>query len=303
MEFLAGIPPVKQKANYMLHNAIQRISKVPIFHVLHHIALDHPLPNTPPRRRPLGIQRANIAILQTAIWDIPPMQLHDLATHIGNRLLDSTSHISISIPAAPPRSSKVFQQWVTAWLEKSTKDLIDVIGVGSDGSYCTKGQGTSAFVIQWDNITTHTHSFLVVVHSSFEAEMYAANAAIEYISEHLHGAVLMFIDNQATLHSLFSTKPHTAFSISLSNCKAMATWISDSPDNCIEFRWMPSHLGFPLNELADKAAEHMPAGPHAFPQHSMASRIRLNRSLIINEWRQSWRPFNASKELQLKKKR
>ena len=149
----------------MLRNATQWISKVPINHVLHHVALDHPLPNAPHHRGPLGIQRSNIAILQATIRKIPPMNLLDHATRIGNRLLDSTSRISVTIPAALPRSSKVFQQWATAWLAQSTKDLRGVIGVGSDGSYCTKGQGTSAFVIQHNNVTIYMHSFLVVAHS------------------------------------------------------------------------------------------------------------------------------------------
>ena len=303
MEFLAGVPPVKQKANYMLRNAVQRIFKVPISHVLHHIAQDLPLPNVPHNWQPLGIQCANIAILQTAIRDIPPMRLHDHATHIGNRLLDSTGRISVVIPAAPPRSSKVFQQWAIAWMDQNRSDLHDVTSVGSDGSYRIKGQGTSAFVIQRNNIMLHTHSFLVVAHSSFKAEMYAANAAIEYTSEYVHGLVLMFIDNQATLRSLFSMKPHTAFHTSLANCKAMAKWLSASQENCVEFRWLPSHLGFWLNELADTAVEHPPAGPPVLPCHSIVSRIRHNHSLVINEWRQHWQAFAASKELKLKKKK
>ena len=89
----------------------------------------------------------------------------------------------------------------------------------------------------------HTHSFLMAAHSSYDAEMHVANAAIEYIAQFV-GPVLVFIDNQATLKSLFSTKPHTAFALSLANCKAIAAWLSASPDNTAEFRWMPSHLGF-----------------------------------------------------------
>ena len=108
MEFLTGIPPVKQKANYMLCNAVQWISKVPIHHVLHYIARDQAIPNTPHLRQPLGVQRANIAILQEAIREIPPMKLHDHATRIGNRLLDSANCVLVTIPATPcalPKSS------------------------------------------------------------------------------------------------------------------------------------------------------------------------------------------------------
>ena len=106
--------------------------------------------------------------------------------------------------------------------------------------------------------------------------MHAAKVAIDYIAQHLQGPVLVLIDNQATLKSLFSTKPHTAFSLSLNNCEAMADWPSSSSDNYAEFRWMLSHLGFELNELADKAAVTTPVGPPAFPHHTLASKLRCN---------------------------
>ena len=188
-------------------------------------------------------------------------------------------------------------------MQKSQSDLLGITGVGSDGSYSTKGQGTSAFVIQRDNVIVHTHSFLVVAHSSFDVEMQVANAAIDYIVDNTQGPVLMFIDNQATLRSLFSTKLHTAFQLALMNSKNMFKWVSLAPDNMIEFRWMPCHLGFALNELADKAAEQTPIGPPAFPHHSLASLLRKNRSLVINEWRLGWHIFAESKELKLKKKK
>ena len=99
-------------------------------------------------------------------------------------------------------------------------------------------------MVQNNNIVVHSHSFLTVAHSSYDAEMHTANVTIDYIAQHVQGSVLVFIDNQATLKSLFSMKPHTAFELSLANCKTMASWISSSPDNMVEFRWMPSHLGF-----------------------------------------------------------
>ena len=38
MEFLAGIPPVRQKANYMLRNVLQHVSRLPVNHILHSMA-------------------------------------------------------------------------------------------------------------------------------------------------------------------------------------------------------------------------------------------------------------------------
>ena len=66
---------------------------------------------------------------------------------------------------------------------------------------------------------------------------------------------------------------------------------------------MPSHLGFALNELADKAAEVTPIGPPPFPRNTLASRIRFNRSLVITEWRTVWTTFADMKALKLKKKK
>ena len=208
---------------------------MPVHHVLHHIAQDLPLPIAPHRRRICRTAQTNLALLQDAIKEVPVMNLHDPATRIGNRLLDSTSRVLVTIPAAPPCLSKVFQQWATAWMQQSTLDLLNKTNVASDGPYCLKGQGTSAFVVQIGNTIVHTHSFRVIAHSSFDTEMHAANAAIAYIGEHVQGPVLMFIDNQATLKSLFSTLPHTAFMLSLSNCKIMTSWLMSSPHNEIEF--------------------------------------------------------------------
>ena len=133
--------------------------------------------------------------------------------------------------------------------------------------------------------------------------MHAVNDAIHYIAQHLNGPIIVFIDNQATLKSLFTTKPHTAFAMSLDNCKTIGSWLADAPDNTIDFRWMPSHLGFALNELADKLAEVVPIGPPPFPHHMIASRLRLNKAYVIMEWRQNWTAFTQTKALALKKKK
>ena len=77
------------------------------------------------------------------------------------------------------------------------------------GKYRIKGQGVSTFVVQHHGVVTHSHNFLVVAHSSYDAKMHAANTAIDYIAHNIQGLVLVFIDNQAMLKSLFSTKPHT----------------------------------------------------------------------------------------------
>ena len=147
------------------------------------------------------------------------------------------------------------------------------------------------------------HACLVSAHSSYDAEMKAANMAIEFISEHAKGKVLVFIDNQSTLKSLFNVKPHFLFELSRLNSIAIGGWISASPQNEVEFRWMPSHLGFDINELADKAADITPIGPFPALHMTIASCIQDNKASIIHEWRAFWQPFAERKALRLKNKK
>ena len=151
-------------------------------------------------------------------------------------------------------------------------DTIGQVVIGSDGSYKIKGQGISAFVIQEQGITVYSRSCMVIAHSSYDAEMHAANQAIEYMAHHHTGRILFFIDNQSTLKSLFTTKPHSAFELSKSNCQIIADWIAQSPVNSVEFQWMPSHLGFHINKMADSLADVPVIGPVPFPAHNIASR-------------------------------
>ena len=127
--------------------------------------------------------------------------------------------------------------------------------------------------------------------------------AIEYIADHIQGSVLVFVANQSTLKSLFNVKPHSLFELSRCNSKELGRWTTESPQNKIEFRWMPSHLRFHINGLADKAAGIQPIGPFPNLHMTMASRIRDNRAVVVNEWRQQWRPFADNKVLLLKRKK
>ena len=298
MELVAGIPPVKHKANYMIRNALQRASRLPTTHILNRMAA------APVDRRQPTTLRAqdNIWMIKEAVAQLPPLDLLHPITRVGNRLLDCTTRVRITIPAAPPRVSKVFQQWAEGWMCQCYEDAKDCVVIGSDGSYKIKGQGISAFVIHDKGIPVCSHSAMVVAHSSYDAEMHAANHAMEYMAQHHTGQVLFFIDNQSTLKSMFTTRPHSAFEIAKRNCQVIADWLRRSPDNAIEFQWMPSHIGFHINELADSLADEPIIGPRLPPVHNIASRIRLNRSLAVTEWRQEWRLFAGRKELVLKKK-
>ena len=95
----------------------------------------------------------NIWTLKNAVALLPPLHLDDPITRIGNRLLDNTTRVTINIPAAPPRCSKVFEQWAKAWILDLMDECHSKMAIGTDGSYKTKGKGISAFVVQKANQT------------------------------------------------------------------------------------------------------------------------------------------------------
>ena len=150
-------------------------------------------------------------------------------------------------------------------------------------------------MVQCNCNTLHCFSQPVIAHSSYDTGIQAVHAAIDYIAHNAIGKVIVFINNQATIKLLFNTKPHSLFELSQQNCQSMGTWRIASPYNVAEFRWVPSHLGFSINELADM--DVVPIGLYPFPQHTIASRIRFNRSLVIIEWRNIWSIFANMKAL------
>ena len=119
----------------------------------------------------------NIWLLKEAVQQHPPLALLDPLTQIGNRLLDCTTWVRITIPVAPSQVSKVFEQWPGGWMQQCHTNAADKIIVGSDGSYKIKGQGASAFVVKHNGVIIHSASQLVLAHSSYDAEMHMANQA------------------------------------------------------------------------------------------------------------------------------
>ena len=155
------VKDVHSKANYMLSNALQRPSKLGAQHILNRMAISPiALPNDNCRRMMCPLTD-NIWTLQEAVRLLPPLRLADPVARIGNRLMDNSSRVSINIPAAPPRWSKVFEQWAKAWIWEAYSDCLIGTSIGTDGLYKIKGKGVSTFVIQRNQQIVETKSQLV----------------------------------------------------------------------------------------------------------------------------------------------
>ena len=152
-------------------------------------------------------------------------------------------------------------------------------------------------------VVTHTHRQLVAAHSSYDAKMLAVHSAIEYITASLIGRIIVFIDNQSMLKSMLQVNAHLLFELSHQNSHNLQCWLTSSDDNHVEFWWIPSHLGFRINELADTAANNPPIGPFPAPSHTASSRLCQNKVWVITEWQSKWSAFALTKPLTLKLKK
>lgn len=174
----------------------------------------------------------NIGLICDSIKEVPALQLKDPISHVGSRILNCSSRVTITIPAAPP---SVFEQWHKAWFQQCYLDAAHAISIGTDGSYMARGQGSSAFVVLQGNQVVHTYQQLVAAHSSYDAKMIAIHSAIEHVMHSLTGHVMVFIDNQVALKSLLQVQPHALYELSCQNSCNLQQWLMWLDSNHIEF--------------------------------------------------------------------
>ena len=84
---------------------------------------------------------------------------------------------------------------------------------------------------------------------------YDTVAALSFYNEDgKSGQVLIIADNDAALCASIDTSHHSGFSISLQICKLLNRWFGRFPNNMLQFRWFPGHMGLEINEMADSLA-------------------------------------------------
>ena len=91
MEFISGVLPVMQKANYMLCNALQRPLWLSSLHILNCLAVTLDVQQHTVGCHHQHPKRDIIQLITDAVKMLPPLLLQDPVTHVGSHLLDCTT--------------------------------------------------------------------------------------------------------------------------------------------------------------------------------------------------------------------
>ena len=79
-------------------------------------------------------------------------------------------------------------------------------------------------------------------------------------------------------------------------------WLISDICNVIQFVWVPSHEGFPLNKHTDNSIKEPFIGPPPPIHQSPASAIWLHKASAISSWHAKFAVFQAMHPITLKKK-
>ena len=143
----------------------------------------------------------NIWLIKSAVDLIAPFDLMDPRCRVGSHTIDFyPNRFSIVIPSAPPKSSKIFKQWVVGW-HAHYRHLCEVATpFASDGSIVSPSLGAATFSGLLLGATEfYNECFLFSAHSSYDAEIHAASLAVQFITTNVTGQVVLFIDNKSII--------------------------------------------------------------------------------------------------------
>ena len=139
-----------------------------------------------------------VKLLCALIRDFPPFTFTFPLLRLGHRIVDVfEKHIWLNIPSHPLKSSTLFPQWLEAW-KCNTMEAINWADF-SIGTYKGTGAGTAAFVIQSNSLIIHDLTHPCSANSSFNGKLTSLLDRVDYLSQHLHGNVLIITDNEAAL--------------------------------------------------------------------------------------------------------
>ncbi|KAF8628130.1 hypothetical protein AX14_011267 [Amanita brunnescens Koide BX004] len=190
----------------------------------------------------------------------------------GQRVLDLFGDRITVDTTSPKKGMASFKAWV--WDLKIEIEQLhhkpESVTVYTDGAFHHNDyKAAFAFTIPQGN-TWHDQYDWCPAASSFNAELRAIEAALEYIIERTAcGHITILIDNKAAANSLFNFEVKSSQMLIVWINWLLKDWLSENHQRTLAVRFVPSHEGITGNECADQLTkaglERCPTNP---PPHS-----------------------------------
>jgi len=157
--------------------------------------------------------------------------------------------------------------------------------VYTDGSKTGETTAAAAIIL--------SHSLLLRLpdgSSVFSAELHAIQLALSHIRLYPNNKYIIFTDSLSSLQSIQSSSPNNPLATNIQS--DLHTLLVQTT---ITLCWVPSHIGIPGNEQADKAAKKaltLPASNIPIISSDLHHRIK---QLISDQWQQLWNQTGKNK--------
>ena len=260
-EVIAGLPPLVIILDEQLHGFRARITTLPPDHVLRAMMENkwtNPAYSAIPRKTRPAHLPSDVPFRRLRTHQVQEQfEYASDAQQPGKQVLDLYDHQITIDTSSPKKSSKTFKAWVEN-LQRELQELQQVPGsltIYTDGAY---HHGDQRAAYAYAAITPGSDSWQdsygwCPAASSFDAEMRAIKAAIEYATTRATAAkVSLIIDNKAAANSLFNFDIKSSQMSVVRINMLLRAWLSQDTSRYLTIRFAPSHHGIPGNERADR---------------------------------------------------
>ena len=312
-EVIAGLPPLVTLLNAQLHGFHVRIATLPSNHILcttmtqkwtnpayastsRKTRPTH-LPSDVPFRR-LRTHRVQEQFEYAADSQRP-----------GERVLDLFSARVTIDTSSPKKGTTSFKAWVRD-LKIEIEQLhnrSESVMVYTDGAFHHDDyKAAFAFTILQSN-TWYDHYDWCPAASSFDAELRAIEAALEYVTEKTsYDHIILFIDNKAAANSLFNFDVKSSQMSIVRINSLLIAWLAANLQRSLTIRFVPSHKGVIGNERADQLTkaglERCPTNP---PRILRSHFLSEQRHRAEHDWQRRWKDatYRGSQWLPIRRKK
>ncbi|KAF8641508.1 hypothetical protein AX14_009881, partial [Amanita brunnescens Koide BX004] len=210
---------------------------------------------------------------------------------------------------SPKKGTDTFKAWVRDLkqeIQQKHDDPQNVI-VYTDGAFHHSNfKAAFAFTVS-QNGSWYDHHDWCPAASSFDAELSAIEAALEYIiTRTAHSRIIIFIDNKAAANSIFNFDIKSSRMSVVRINMLLNSWLTEKPHRTLTIRFAPSHQGIDGNERADQLTKAglglCPTNP---PQVLRSHFLSQHRRRAEHDWQQRWKDitYRGSQWLPIRRKK